>query len=285
MREPSLRRSLLFVPGDNAHKLDRADSVGADTLVLDLEDSVATSQKELAREEVTDRLRSGLFKESEVAVRINAPGTPYFQDDLTSVVLAGARLVMVPKVESARSMAAVAEAVALYEPADAPVYLLALIESARGISNAELIGRSTWRLEGFCFGNVDFALDMRITDGDLSYGIVHHARCNLVIAAAATGLSPIDGVCLYLRDSAAFSFEANAAVRLGYQGKCCLHPAQVPLANKIFTPTDEQVATAKEIIEAWDTAAASGKAVASLNGKIIGGPLVEIQRRILERAR
>ena len=77
MRESSLRRSLLFVPGDNAHKLDRADSVGADTLVLDLEDSVATSQKERAREEVSDRIRSGAFKESEVAVRVNAPGTEH----------------------------------------------------------------------------------------------------------------------------------------------------------------------------------------------------------------
>ena len=281
------RRSLLFVPGQDVRKLDRADTAGADTLILDLEDAVATSQKERAREEVSNRIRGAAFTASEVAVRVNAPGTRYFEADLASVVTAGARLLMIPKAENALGIAAVSEAVAKIEPSgeSARVRFLALVESARGIAHVASIGQGTSRLEGLCFGNADFALDMGLPDGDPSSGVVYQARCNLAIAAVATRLSPIDGVCLSVKDDAAFGAEATEAVRLGFQGKLCIHPSQVPLANKIFTPTDDQIVAARRIVEAWNTATASGQGVFSLDGKMIDAPLVAVQKRVLERAR
>ncbi len=281
------RRSLLFVPGHDARKLDRADTAGADTLILDLEDAVATHQKERAREEVSNRIRSAAFTASEVAVRVNAPGTRYFEADLASVVAAGARLLLIPKAESALGIAAVSQAVSKLERTGegASVRFLALVESARGITHVESIGQATSRLDGLCFGNADFALDMGLPDADPSTGVVYQARCNLVIAAVATHLSPIDGVCLSVKDDAACGAEATEAVRLGFQGKLCIHPSQVPLANKIFTPTDSQIAAARRIIEAWNTATASGQGVFSLDGKMIDAPLVAVQKRVLERAR
>jgi citrate lyase subunit beta/citryl-CoA lyase len=277
----------MFVPGHDVRKLDRADTAGADTLILDLEDAVATSRKERAREEVSNRIRSAAFTASEVAVRVNAPGTRYFEADLACVVAAGARLLMIPKAESARGIAAVSRAVSKIERSGdgAPVRFLALVESARGIAQVESIGQGASRLDGLCFGNADFALDMGLPDGDPSTGVVYQARCNLAIAAVAARVSPIDGVCLSVKDDAAFAAEATEAVRLGFQGKLCIHPSQVPLANEIFTPSDDQIAAARRIVEAWNTAMASGEGVFSLDGKMIDAPLVAIQKRVLERAR
>lgn len=284
--KPRPRRSLLFVPGSDPRKLDNADTAGADTLILDLEDAVALGGKEQARTEVADRIRSGAFGASEVAVRVNAPETAFFEADLRSVIAAGARLLVIPKAESASGIAAVSAAVSKLEGSEegAQVRLLALVESARGIAHVESIARGAGRLDGLCFGNADFSLDMGLPDGDPSTGVVYQARCRLAIAAVAGCVSPIDGVCLSVRDADAFGREANEAARLGFQGKLCIHPSQVPLANAIFTPSVEQIAKARRIVDAWHTASADGKGVFSLDGKMIDAPLVAVQQRVLERA-
>jgi citrate lyase subunit beta/citryl-CoA lyase len=286
-RKSRTRRSLLFVPGNDVRKLDRADTACADTVILDLEDAVAANEKERAREEVANRIRGAAFTTSEVAVRINAPGTREFEADIDTVVSAGARLLLIPKAESALGMAGVSKAVSKIERTGVggSVRLLALVESARGIAHLESIGQGSSRLEGLCFGNADFALDMSLPDADPSSGVVYHARCDLAIAAVAARVSPIDGVCLSVRDDAAFRAEAMEAVRLGFHGKLCIHPSQVRLANEIFSPSEGQVAAARRIVEAWDAATMRGQGVFSLDGKMIDAPLVEVQKQLLERAR
>lgn len=295
--ESRLRRSLLFVPGDAERKLDRAVTAGADTLILDLEDAVAPDQKDRARGEVAYRIRSGFFRASEVAVRINARGTEFFEADLASIVTAGARLLVIPKTESAEGIEAVARAVAPHESAGVsdPVRLLALVETARGVAQLGsfsrrkrvpgTILRRTDRLDGLCFGNADFSLDMGIGDGNLSGGIVYHARCNLAIAAVAAGVIPIDGVCLTAKDDDAFRNESEQAARLGFEGKLCIHPSQVPIANEVFTPTRHQIRAARRVVDAWRAASANGQGVISLDGKMVDAPQAAIQARILERAR
>jgi citrate lyase subunit beta/citryl-CoA lyase len=114
---------------------------------------------------------------------------------------------------------------------------------------------------------------------------VYQARCNLAIAAAAARVSAIDGVCLAAKDEAAFRREASDAAGLGYHGKLCIHPSQVPIANAVFTPSEAQVATARGILAAWEAASTCGQGVISLDGKMIDAPLVAVQRRILARAR
>jgi len=284
-----LRRSLLFVPGAERRKLDRSREAAADLLVFDLEDSVAPEHKERAREQVADHIRSVGSGGPEMAVRVNPMESPHFEADLEAVVSAGVRTVMLPKSQNPegleRASAAVARLEAKLEAPSESVRLLALIETAAGISRVEALAGADSRIDALCFGNADFSLDMGIPEADPATGVLLHARCRLAIAAAAEKLTPIDGVCLAVKDTAAFMEEGNLALRLGFEGKLCIHPAQVEIANSIFTPTADQIETALRIIEGWEAAVADGKGVFALDGKMIDPPLVDIQQRVIDRAK
>ncbi len=284
-----LRRSLLFVPGAEQRKLDRSREATADLLVFDLEDSVTPDHKARARERVADHIRSVGSEGPEVAVRVNPPGSPYFEADLEAVVSTGAGTIMLPKSESPEGLeqasATVARLEAKLEAHSGSVRLLALVETAAGISRVEMLAGADSRIDALCFGNADFSLDMGLPEADPATGVLLHARCRLAIAAAAAKVTPIDGVCLAVKDTAAFSEEANLALRLGFEGKLCIHPAQVEIANSIFTPTADQIETALQVIEGWEAAVADGKGVFALDGKMIDLPLVAIHQRVIDRAR
>jgi citrate lyase subunit beta/citryl-CoA lyase len=284
-----LRRSLLFVPGAEQRKLDRSREATADLLVFDLEDSVVPDQKARAREQVADHIRSVGPGRPGIAVRVNPPESPNFEADLEAVVSAGVRTIMLPKSESPEGLAqASATAARLETKLEIPrggVRLLALVETAAGISRVEALARADSRIDALCFGNADFSLDMGLPEPDPSTGILLHARCRLAIAAAAAKVTPIDGVCLAVRDAAAFLEEGNLAVRLGFEGKLCIHPAQVEIANSIFTPTTVQIETALRVMEGWEAAVADGRGVFALDGKMIDPPLVEIHQRVIDRAK
>ena len=286
MQPLRLRRSLLFVPGAEPRKLEKAGAAGADTLLLDLEDSVAPAQKAEARDNVAALLRAGAGS-SELAVRVNAPGTPYFDADLEAVIGAGGCAVLLPKSESAEQIAAVAETIASLERGrDGPASkLLLLVESPAGVANALAIGRATPRVEALCFGHADFSLAMGLSDADASRGIVYHARCNVVIAAKACGVAPIDSVHLAVKDDEAFRRDAEIGLHLGFEGKLCIHPRQVEITNEVYTPRQEQIDYALRVIAAWEAAEREGRGVFTLDGKMVDAPLVAAQQRILERAR
>lgn len=278
----------MFVPGAEPRKLERARESGADTLLLDLEDAVVPERKTEAREQVAAVLRAGGFGNSEVAVRVNAPGTAELDRDLEAVVGAGARLLMLPKSQNADEIARVVESFRRFEggrPAAEEVKLLLLVESPVGIIQAVTIGRATPRTEALCFGHADFSLAMGLVDFDASKGIVYHARCALVIAAKACGVTPIDTVHLAVKDEAAFREDAEIGLRLGFEGKLCIHPRQVEIVNEVYTPRPEQIDYALRVVEAWERARAEGRGVFTLDGQMIDAPLVEVQQRILERAR
>lgn len=284
-----LRRSLLFVPGAEQRKLERSREATADLLVFDLEDSVAPDHKARAREQVADHIRSVGSSGPEMAARVNPPESPNFEADLEAVVSAGVRTIMLPKSQSPEGLrqaaASAARLEARIELTRGSVRLLALVETAAGISRVETLAGADSRIDALCFGNADFSLDMRLPEADTSAGVLLHARCRLSIAAAAAKVAAIDGVCLAVRDAAAFREEGNLALRLGFEGKLCIHPAQVEIANSIFTPTAEQIEAALRVIEGWKAAVADGKGVFALDGKMIDPPLVEIQQRIIDRAK
>jgi citrate lyase subunit beta/citryl-CoA lyase len=285
-----LRRSLLFVPAGDPRKLERARDAGADTVLLDLEDSVAPARKAEARAFVTEALRDGTLGTTEAAVRVNAPGTSEFDADLRAVVAGGGRTVMLPKCESAEQVAGVVttiEAVVRAQPARPPVAarILALVESPAGITHAAAIGRVASRIEALCFGHADFSLAMGLCETDASQGIVYHARCMLVLAARACGVAPIDTVHLAVRDDSAFREDAKLGLRLGFEGKLCIHPRQVEIANEVYTPGPAQVDYALRVIDAWERAQTEGRGVFTLDDRMIDAPLVAVQRGVLERAR
>jgi citrate lyase subunit beta/citryl-CoA lyase len=280
-----LRRSLLFVPGAEPHKLERADSAAADTLVFDLEDSVELASKERARNLVAERLATGTG-DSERVVRTNGCDTPYFEQDVFEVVAAGARSLMLPKscpatlARARLHLASVEQRLSLEAGC---IRLLGLVETANGVTRLPRLLGEPARLDALCFGNADFSLDMGLADGDLSAGVVYHARCSLSIAAA--GVAAIDGVCLAIRDNDAFEAEARVALGLGFMGKLCIHPAQVAIANRVFTPTPEQIARAKRVVDASSAAARTGQGVFALDGKMVDAPVLRLQQQLLERAR
>ena len=284
-----LRRSLFFVPGDSPRKLEKARQIGADTLLLDLEDAVAPAEKEHARDRVAAFLRAREFGGAEPAVRINPFGTPYFEKDIEAAVISGAAAIMLPKSENADQLRELADRIARLERSARPsahgeTRILALVETAAGILNAGALARATPRVDALCFGHADFSRDMQLDAADPSDGVVFQARCTLAIAARAGGRTPIDTVHLEFRDEASFARDTQRGRDLGFEGKLCIHPMQVEIANRIHNPTTEQIDHARRVLAAWTEAEQAGSGVFAIDGKMIDAPLVAAQRRILERA-
>jgi citrate lyase subunit beta/citryl-CoA lyase len=282
--EPRLRRSLLFVPGAEPRKLEKARGAGADTLMLDLEDSVAPQQKAEARANVAEVLRAGGFAETEAAVRVNAPASPDFEADLEAVVGAGGTTILLPKCESAEGLVAIAAKLDRLDQSRA-VKLLALVESPSGVVNVSEIATATPRLEALCFGHADFCLEMGLTEADSGQGVAFHARCSVAIAAKAARVAPIDCVHLGVKDPDAFRRDAELGQSLGYEGKLCIHPSQVEIVNQIYTPSAEQIEHALRVMEGWQQAESEGRGVFTLDGKMIDAPIIAVQQRVLDRAR
>ena len=287
---PRLRRSLLFVPGAEARKLARARESGADTLLFDLEDSVAPDRKVEARAQVAEVLRRADFGETELAVRINPPQTPHFEADLEAVIEAGVPTLMLPKAETVEGVQQVLRRIEMAErchrpPESEPVKLLALVETPAGVLAAASLGACSPHIEALCFGHADFSREMGLAEADASRGSVLHARCQLAIAAKAGGVAPIDNVCLAVRDEAAFRADAEQGRDLGFEGKMCIHPAQVALANDVYTPSPEEIERARAIVEGFARALQEGRGVFTIDNKMIDAPLVAVQERLLERAR
>ncbi len=282
------RRSLFFVPGGEPRKLQKCLTSGADTLLLDLEDSVALDDKDRARKLVAAALRAGGFGSSEPGVRVNPPGTAYFEADLEAVIMAGARAVMLPKAETAEGIVAVAERIdALSRRRDIgePVALLVLVETAAGIVNLPELIRVAPNIDAFCFGHADFSRDMGLAATTPDAGSVLHARTTLAIAAKAARRTTIDTVFLDVRDSEAFRRDAERGRALGFDGKLCIHPSQVDIANEVYTPTVAEIDHARRVIDAYQSAKRDGRGVFAVDGKMVDAPLIEIQRDVLARAR
>lgn len=278
----SLRRSLLFVPGDDERKIQRAFAARADTLLFDLEDAVAPARKAGARATVAAALQA-VPPGIERAVRINPAGTAFHDDDLAAMVAAGADVVLLPKCDDPDVLDAVAAAVDRLAPAR-DVRLLALLESARGV----LVTGGAWAgcrwLDALCFGHVDLALDLGLPAAAPDRGVLLHARCQVVLAARAAGVAAIDSAFVDFRDDAGCRADARLGRELGFGGKLCIHPSQVPIVNAAFTPDASEVARAREIVAAWDAAERRDAGVVAVAGTMVDAPVVALQRAVLARA-
>jgi citrate lyase beta subunit len=287
--QPHLRRSFLFVPGSEERKLAKAPSLGADALILDLEDAVAPARKADARTQVRAFLRGRNDQDIEWLIRLNGFGTPYFEADLEASVRAGPDALIIPKVDSPKVLQLIDAHLTEAERASAcppgTTKLFALIESARGILNAHAIATATPRLLGLMLGHVDLSADLGIRAGRGDEGIVYHARCQLVLAARAAGVEAVDTIFLNIQDHEGLRAEAAQAAALGFAGKLAIHPAQLPIVHEAFTPSAERVRQAERILEAWRRVEAEGRGVCTLDGDLIERPVVEAERRVLERAR
>jgi citrate lyase subunit beta / citryl-CoA lyase len=280
--QPS-RRSCLSVPGSSERMLAKAPDLGADELVLDLEDAVASEAKAGARDLVVAVLASGAFRGRTVSVRVNGPGTPWCHADL--IALAGAEAataVVVPKVSSPGDLAFVdrlldgAEAAAGRE---LPLRVQALIETASGVAQAGAIAAASERLDALILGYADLAVSLGRPRAPDQWLAIQDA---VLVAARHGGLQAIDGPYLGTSADDAFLAAATRARDLGFDGKWAIHPSQVPALNELFTPSEEELERARAVIAALDRA--PGGAVA-LDGEMLDEALRAAAERVLARAR
>lgn len=259
--------SFLFVPGHRHDRFDKALSAGAHAVVIDLEDAVPDGDKDRARE----RLMAWLRPDHRVVVRINAAATPWFAADLELAAMPGVAGIMLPKTETTRDPQTLAEI-------RADLQVLPLIESAVGFSRIDEIA-ATPGVTRLVFGSIDFQLDMGMdcTEEELLY-----YRSRFVLSSRLAGIAaPIDGVTLAIEDPAALAADARRACRLGFGGKLCIHPKQIPAVNQAFMPTAEAIAWARQVIEADRK---SGGAAVSIDNRMVDKPVVLRARAILAAA-
>jgi citrate lyase subunit beta/citryl-CoA lyase len=278
-------RSFLFTPGNHARRVEKALSLDADAVILDLEDAVATAEKPAAREAVAaafGRPRRGLLY-----VRVNAVDTEFCYGDLLAIVRPGLDGIILPKVETPAGLATVDWLLAQLErdrglPA-AGLDLIPIIETARGLDRLGAILGAGTRARRIAFGAGDFTLDvnMRWTRGEAELA---HARATVVTASRAAGIeAPFDTVWVDLKDPEGLEASSRTALGLGFQGKMCIHPDQIAIVNRVFTPTDDEVAFAECVAAAFAKAEAAGSAAIQLDGKFIDYPIVYRAQRVLHR--
>ena len=276
------RRSMLYMPGSNARALDKARTLPADSLILDLEDAVAPDSKDLARKQVCEAVMAGGFGLREIIIRVNALSTKWGYEDIAMASKSGANALLLPKVESADAIRHM-EAIMRANGAPDSMSIWAMMETPRSILESQRIAESTPRMEGLVMGTSDLAkeLDCAHTHERLPF-MSSLGLC--LLAARAAGLAIMDGVYLDLNDDTGFEFACRQGHELGFDGKTLIHPKQIAPCNQVFTPKPADVEWSRKIIQAHTDAAARGEGVAVVDGKLIENLHVESARRVVGMA-
>ncbi len=285
---PWVIRSLLFVPGNRMRLVEKARTLPADAVILDLEDSVPEEEKAQARATVSAALAAG-FPESQVVwIRVNAPSTGLLDQDLREAFHPRADGVCLPKCESEADVLACEVRLRALEDreglAPGTVRLLPLIESPQGVLAAFGIARASPRVWGIAFGAEDFTADLGVERTRAGEELAA-ARAALSLAAHAAGVEAVDGIYADFHDEAGLRAEAVQVKRLGFTGKMVIHPAQIAPVHEAFAPTPEEVARAQRIVAAFDEARARGSGVVVVDGAMVDRPVVLRAQRVLELAR
>jgi len=282
-----LLRTLLFVPGNQARRLEKAHLIPADALILDLEDSVPPSEKDSARKMVAASIDELAASGKDIFVRINSLPTPYAVSDIKAVATKSLRGICLPKSETAddirRADALLADAEKKSCLEAGSISIMALIETSKGIINAYEIVSASPRIIGAIFGAEDFALEMgikRTKEG----AEIYYPRTVVAVACHAANVLAIDSVYTDVRDTDGLIRETRAVAQLGFQGKAVIHPDQVGPVNQVFVPSDEEIAQARRVVHTFEAAVAQGQASVSLDGKMVDAPVAERARKVLTLA-
>lgn len=282
-----LRRTMLFVPGNNPAMLNDAHIYRPDSIILDLEDSVSPQEKDAARFLVFYALKTLDYGETETVVRVNGLRTPYGREDLEAIVRARPAAIRLPKVETEEDIISADLIIGEIEKKagleSGSVKIIAAIESALGVMNAYRIAVASPRMSALALGGEDFITDLkavRTREGKELF----LARSMVLLAARAAKLDAIDTVFSNVADEEGFKQEVKYIKELGFDGKSVIHPGQISLVHEIFRPTDKEIAEAERIVAASRKAEAAGSGVVALDGKMIDAPVVERAHRVLSLA-
>lgn len=277
------RRSILYMPGSNPRALQKAATLAADGLILDLEDAVAISEKPQARQLVCEAQAEKRFGKREVAIRINGLDTAWGEEDLAAAAKAAPDAILAPKVETAEQ---VRDLVARMEAAGAPseTQLWAMMETPLGMLNAAEIAAASPRLTVLIMGTNDLVKDLHAAHTPDRLPVMTGLGLCL-LAARAHGLSIVDGVYNAFKDEDGLRAECQQGKAMGMDGKTLIHPAQIAATNDVFAPTTDELEQAQRYVDAFAEAEAQGQGVAVVDGKIVENLHVENARRMLDLAR
>lgn len=287
-----MNRSFLFAPGNHPRRVEKAFLLGADAVILDLEDSVAVAEKEAARKPVAEALARP--RKCRGYVRVNAMGSPFCFRDLAGVVGKGVDGVVLPKVESAADLHAIDWLIANLErerglPVGA-IDLIPTIETAAGLTRIDRVlqARSlkpysgTWRVRRVAFGAADYSHDLGLAPSPEEPELAH-ARARLVLASRAAGVEgPLDSPWFQLKDAEGLRRAVERSRRMGFQGRLCIHPDQVAVVNEGYAPSAAEIARAERIVAAFREAEAKGAAAVQVDGQMVDYPVVHQAERLLK---
>ncbi|WP_404382812.1 HpcH/HpaI aldolase/citrate lyase family protein [Caenispirillum salinarum] len=271
------RRSVLYMPGSNTRALEKAKTLAADGLILDLEDATAPDAKEEARRHVV--AAAGQYGKREVLIRVNGLNTPWGHDDIKAAAASEADGILLPKVESADAVRLCAH---IMDEAGAPadMAIWCMMETPLGILHAEEIANASPRMGGFVMGTSDLAKDLHAEHTKMRLPFVTSLGL-CALAARAYGLALLDGVYLDLQDDEGFKDSCVQGREFGFDGKTLIHPKTIGMANEAFAPSTEQVEWSRRIIDAHAEAVKEGKGVVVVDGKLIENLHVENAKRLV----
>ena len=270
------------MPGSNARALEKAKILPADALIFDLEDAVAPDAKELARKQVCEAVRSRAYGYREIAIRINGLDTSWGHDDLKAASAAAPHAILAPKIDGP-SMIRQIESTMVQLGAPESTRLWAMLETPRGLLHAEEIAGASSRLEVLVMGTNDIAKELKAAHHSGRGPLLTSLGLGL-LAARAHKLVILDGVYNDINNREGFETECRQGAQMGFDGKTLIHPSQVEICNAVFSPGEEEVGNARKIIDAFREAAAHGKYVATVDGRMIEHLHVEQAKRVVAMA-
>ena len=276
------RRSVLYVPGSNQKALEKAKAVPADGLILDLEDAVAPDAKADARRMIAETLAKGGYGKRELLVRVNSLSTPWGYEDLMMVAKSQADGVVISKVQSSAQVRQV-EAIMTGIGASDDLSIWCMMETPRSILKSDEIAESSAKLAGLVMGTSDLVKDLHALHSPSRLSVLTSLSMG-VLAARAHGLAILDGVHLDLNDDAGFEQSCLQGLELGFDGKTLIHPKTIPVANRIFSPSPDDIQWSLKVIIAHAEATQQGQGVVLVEGKLIESLHVEEARRIVSLA-
>lgn len=286
--EERLRRTMMFVPGNNPAMVKDAGIYGADSIMFDLEDAVSLAEKDAARDLVYEALKSQDYGEAELVVRINGDDTPFYQNDVRAMVKAGIDVIRLPKTETAEMITSLEEDVLAAEKEfgreEGSTHLMAAIESAKGVLNAPEIAAASDRMIGIALSAEDYTTDMkthRYPDG----AELEFARNMVLHAARAAGIAAFDTVFTNMDDTDGFYRETRYIHQLGFDGKSLVNPRQIAMVNEVYQPTQAEIENARNVINAIEEARLKGSGVISMNGQMVDRPVVLRAQRVMRLAK
>ena len=281
------RRALLYMPGDNWKMINKSVTLGVDSICMDMEDGTAVNKKAEARETIAKALKELDFGSSEKLARINSVGSGWEKDDIDAVLPYHPDGIVIPKVESYEQ---VEWAGKIIEDAELKngwkvnsIRVLIGVETAKGILNLKEIAAHP-RLDAIIFGGEDFAASIGAVRTKDAVELLY-ARQAVIIACAANDIQPIDIVTIDYKNLEALKAETEFGARIGFSGKQVIHPNQIPVVQEAFTPSDEEIAYARRIVETFEASQKEGKGAYSLDGKMIDMPLLRNAEKVLARAK